>query len=139
MKTWRVCECSACDLIWPTHIWTCLKCGAPTGMPGFDVAVVPDPRENRDGLVGESHGDTSRLAALKVRPKTGTQRARVLAFIEGYSEGFTREELSRCLGMPPNTLRPRVRELIDGGHVVVADHKVRNSDGHFVEVLVAAR
>jgi hypothetical protein len=63
--------------------------------------------------------ETSRQAALVNYPKSGTQRARILRTIVQGADGRTREELASLLGLPDNSVRPRVRELIDGGWIVV--------------------
>ena len=98
------------------------------------------PNENEPGKVSRQHGDTARLAALQVRPRTGSQRARVLDLIQSFNEwGLTRDEISQILSLSPNTVRPRVRELVEGGHVVVSDQRRKTVTGADAEVLVASR
>lgn len=64
---------------------------------------------------------TSRDAAAKVLPKTGTQRRAVLdAIVEAYTRGHggaTDPELQRHLSLPPNSMRPRRVELAQAGLV----------------------
>lgn len=63
--------------------------------------------------------DTSRLAALRARPNSGTQRAKILDFIERRGPyGATDEEIQASLGLSPNSERPRRVELVTGGWVV---------------------
>jgi hypothetical protein len=62
--------------------------------------------------------ETSRLAALKVRPVSGTQRAAVLAFLLACNgRGATDDEISEGMGLSPNSVRPRRVELVEGGWV----------------------
>lgn len=104
------------------------------------LAEASDPARDTPGLVSTRHGDTARLAALKVRPRTGSQRHRVLAFIESCTEGgATRDEIAHALGMSPNTVRPRVRELLDGGHVRASEARRETALGNLAEVIVGAR
>ena len=58
---------------------------------------------------------TSRAAARRVRPKAGTQRARVLAFLEAppwCDTGATREEIAFQLRIPLQSVCARVNELM---------------------------
>lgn len=87
--------------------------------------------------------DTSREAALKAYPGFGTRkRAIVHALAERAEEGATRDELAKILDVSPNTIRPRVAELIAGGWVKVATSVTggsmtrRTETGHEAEVLV---
>lgn len=62
--------------------------------------------------------ETSRLAFLKARPKSGTQRARVLDWLLVCNgRGATDDELADALAMSPNSVRPRRVELVEGGWV----------------------
>lgn len=60
---------------------------------------------------------TSRNAALDAYPRQGTQRARIIDQLDGIPLGMTRDELAARLGMSPNTVRPRIVELMEGGWV----------------------
>ena len=59
---------------------------------------------------------TSVLAAQRVAPKAGTVRARILDMIR-LKDGLTRDELEQLLGISPNTLNPRLRELEEMGWI----------------------
>ena len=62
---------------------------------------------------------TSRAAALSVEPKTGTQRAIVLAFLRGCgSSGATDEQMQAQIPLSANTQRPRRVELVQARLVV---------------------
>ena len=50
------------------------------------------------------------------------------------SAGCTREEIERGTGLPGNTVRPRVVELLEHGAVRVSGHRA-NDRGRKVEVL----
>ena len=66
----------------------------------------------------QQHSATSRRAALDVYPHTGTQRARVLAFLKQHPvTGATDEEIGLALAMNPSSVRPRRIELVEGGWV----------------------
>jgi hypothetical protein len=117
-------------------------CKGRFGEP-FDVSRVDYDKVQRDlaGLVSKRHGETARKAALEVRPCTGTQRDRILRTIDlsGW-HGITRDELADRLSMSPNTVRPRVKELLDGGHIKVAlDYTRKSNLGRDSEVLVGRR
>lgn len=78
-----------------------------------------DPGENTVGQAHRDAGDTEQAAAERVRPRTGTQRRRVLAaFVRAYPEGRTDDELVAELGLTPNSVRPRRVELVRGGWLV---------------------
>lgn len=75
----------------------------------FDL-LRPEPgKARRDGA------PTSKLAALTVAPRTGTQRRRVLDAIA--TRPSTDDELQAALRMSGNTERPRRVELVDGGWI----------------------
>lgn len=62
--------------------------------------------------------ETSRLAALHVAPRSGSQRERVLvALRRAGKKGMTDDELSHELRLSPNSVRPRRLELVEGGWV----------------------
>ena len=64
---------------------------------------------------------TSRAAAFHVAPRTGTQRADVLAAVlhayDAWGTGYTDEEGIDTTGLNPSTYRPRRVELVQGGWV----------------------
>lgn len=62
---------------------------------------------------------TSVAAAERVKPKSGTQRWRVLrVVVDAGEEGVTDEEVQDRIGLPLNTVRPRRLELVEGGYVI---------------------
>lgn len=59
-----------------------------------------------------SDDDTSLAAAESIEPQTGTIRQQVLAFVkEQGATGATCDEVIVGLGLPGNTVRPRLWEL----------------------------
>lgn len=85
----------------------CPHCGQP--MPELadvhQLALGPFAKDS----------ETSRHAALDNFPKQGSQRERVLLSL--LERPATRDELVIRLRLRGNTIRPRVKELIDGGWV----------------------
>lgn len=82
---------------------------APAGptarTPPGEVALGPFARRS----------ETSRMAAIRNYPRSGTQRMKVLARVAQMGDaGATRDELIVWLGMPPNVCTPRVKELVQG-------------------------
>ncbi len=68
-------------------------------------------------------------AAAAVEPRTGTQRARVLAAIRtAGGDGLTDEEISARLGLSLNSARPRRLELVTA-RLVVASGRTRPTLG----------
>lgn len=59
--------------------------------------------------------DTRRAALLKIAPRTGTIRRRVLnEIVSRGKEGLTDDEIAERLDLSPNTARPRRVELVEG-------------------------
>lgn len=87
----------------------------------MEIAPVEDgekaelnPRVQQLGKFAR-RSETSRAGALDNYPRSGSQRDRVLRHVLVSGErGMTREELEQATGLGGNTIRPRVRELIDG-------------------------
>lgn len=101
------------------------------------MSELPQPGGDTEGLVSRHHGATAHLAAALVMPHTGTQRKRVLVAIWRAGEhGATRDELAARLGMSPNTVRPRVRELVEHGWVEPNGRTRPTPLGRLAEVLV---
>lgn len=72
--------------------------------------------ENRTGKFRRDGAETSKEAAHEVALRSGTQRFRVLEAVVLYgSTGATRDQISNYLKMTPNSVRPRVKELLEGG------------------------
>lgn len=74
-------------------------------------AQVTEPTE---GKVTRNPARTSAQAARRVMPRTGTQRARVLAYIVESGDA-TDFEIARDVELSSNSVRPRRGELIEGG------------------------
>lgn len=98
----------------------------------------------RDGPLGtaieekplphQHHSDTSRVAAEAFKPKAGTARAVVLAYLRAQGEdGATDKEMQEALGMPGSTQRPRRIELVSAG-IVGPCGKQRNGSTVWVAV-----
>lgn len=103
--------------------------------------VAADPEANTPGRARTGAKRTSSGAALAVEPRTGTQRRRVLDAVAAVARdartvGLTDVEVARSTGLPPNSARPRRKELVDGGWLedsgVTRDHHGRE---HIVWVL----
>jgi len=107
----------------------------------YDVGpAVALAKLNRVGLARRRAQETSRMAARAVAPRTGTQRWAILCLIgEAHSTsgfiGLTRDQIASWLAISPNTVRPRVKELIDGGFVRVADSAGKSREGRDAERL----
>ncbi len=72
---------------------------------------------------GHDHPETSHMAAARVWPKTGTQRAKILKLLyDLWPGGQTDEEIQIRLGMPANSERPRRIELTRMGWVTDTFH-----------------
>lgn len=59
-----------------------------------------------------NHTETSKAAAEKMRPHAPRDRERILWALQENTEGLTRDEVAAFTGINPNTVRPRVLELI---------------------------
>lgn len=82
----------------------------------FTADGRPDPALN-GVLVRNDARATSRNAALRAYPRSGTARGRILNLLTNISDGLTDDEISAALAMPPNTARPRRVELVAAGWV----------------------
>lgn len=89
-------------------------------LPERAVDQLRDPAE-KAMLPFASESELSRMAALQAYPRQGTQRQKIIGKLAEHPEGWTRDQLAAILGMSPNTVRPRVVELIAGGWVREAD------------------
>lgn len=72
--------------------------------------------------------ETSIEAAESIKPTAGTLRKKVLEFIQNVGPA-TDEEMQRALKMPPNTQRPRRRELVLSGHLMDSGEKRKTDSG----------
>src|SRR5688500_16897058 len=70
--------------------------------------------ENRRGKVRADAAETSTKAAVAVAPKSGTQRAAILAELLDAPFGLTDPELAEATGIAMNSVRPRRVELVEG-------------------------
>jgi hypothetical protein len=61
--------------------------------------------------------ETSRAAAIRAYPQQGSHRRRILFAIARAPEGLTRDEIEDRVKLGGNTVRPRVRELIEDGYI----------------------
>lgn len=84
-----------------------------TALSALQAGAVGD----RDAKLRRDASGTSRAAAKRVLVKTGNQRGRVLLAIASTPLGLTDWELSRLLGIQPNSLRPRRGELADQEYI----------------------
>lgn len=99
---------------------------------GEPIPELSDPDELELGPFARE-SEASRKAALEAYPKQGTQRWRILMVLT--AGGQTRDELANALGLSPNTIRPRVRELIEGGWVEESERTRPSSAGQPAAVL----
>lgn len=75
--------------------------------------------EDRPGKVGRKHPATAKKAALNVAPRTGTQRWKILNFVQNMGAyGATDDEMIVGLGMLHQSVGPRRLELVEGGFLV---------------------
>lgn len=107
---------------------------------GEDFLIVPAAGKADDVALGHfaRESETSRQAAIAAYPRTGKGRWRIMTHIARHGDyGRTRDELAADLRMSPNTIRPRVKELLEGGWLeVTADTRLTPS-GQRAEVLAA--
>lgn len=100
----------------------------------MEVEELSDPDAKSLGAFARD-SETSRQAALAVYPRQGTDRWKILYLLDLASKsgmpGHTRDEIARHVGLPGNTVRPRVRELMDGGWV----EQARDEDGKLIRRL----
>lgn len=84
---------------------------------------------------------TSAAAAAAVEPRTGTQRHALLTAVARVSRdpalgGLTDVELAAATGIRPNSLRPRRKELVDGGWLTDSGRtRQHHGNEHIVWVL----
>lgn len=88
----------------------------------------PDPARQAT-TTGAAHPETSRQAAERVMPRTGTQRRRVLAALQGFPDGMTDEELQTRLGLRLQSEIPRRFELVRDGWVKDSGRRRQTSSG----------
>lgn len=82
--------------------------------------------------------ETSRIAALRITPRSGSTRRRVLFFIvEQGVTGATDDEIASALRLSPNTARPRRVELLEGFWVADSHNRRDSFYGNPATVWVA--
>ena len=92
----------------------------------------------KSGLFRHDHPDTSRDAARAVRRYGTNLRTLVHSWLVGRGEsGATDEEMQSLLAIPPNTQRPRRRELQTKGLVVDSGNRRLTRSGRKAIVWVA--
>lgn len=129
----------------PGHLSEALDdLGVRRGEP-FLISTADDGLEeldaNADGKFRADGSTTSRNAALAVYPRSGTDRYAIFMAIAASGEvGRTRDELAGELKMSPNTVRPRVVELLDNDWLEVAELRTRKTvTGADSEVLILSQ
>lgn len=80
---------------------------------------------------------TSLKAYRAIKPFLNGKRAQIYEFVEKRPNGATRQEISRALGEPINSVCGRVNELLGRGYLVVVGTKKDAVTGHSVEILKA--
>jgi hypothetical protein len=91
---------------------------------------IPDPERP---LLGRHHTDghdTELVAAARVAPRSGTQRAAVLAMLRSYPDGLTDYELWSVggIGARPHVPGTRREELIADGWPITDTGRRRRTD-----------
>lgn len=87
----------------------------------------------------QAHSPTSRAAALKVLPRTGSDRARILDLIRAAGDrGVTSEEAQLALKLSHQTGSARVAELLQGGLIIESGRTRPTTKGYEADVLVVA-
>lgn len=118
-------------------IGTILPVQQPAGAPSSDPGATGPGKVRRDARA------TSRAAALHVLPRTGNQRRRVLDAIVQVARnpavvGLTDVQIAHSTGIKPNSVRPRRRELVEGGWLEPAETtREHHGEEHTVWVLTA--
>lgn len=93
---------------------------------------LSDPEQQQLGPFARD-SQTSRKAALDNYPRQGSQRMRILNALD--MENATREELGERMSIPDNSIRPRVKELIEGGWIEESDHTRPTQTGSDAAIL----
>jgi hypothetical protein len=101
---------------------------------------LSDPGARTRGRTHRAGRDTERAAAELIEPKTGTQRAAVLAAIAAAPDGLTDEQIADTTGLYLYSAAPRRTELVKGGWVHDSGERRTTSRGTpaVVWVLTAA-
>lgn len=82
--------------------------------------------------------DTSVEAAIAIAPRLNHLQAFVLNTIRcAGHRGMTRDEIETTVSLRGNTIRPRVKELLSQGAIVVGPETRVTASGRRAEVLIA--
>lgn len=95
-----------------------------------------DVSEDRPGPSHHNAPETSAQAALANAPRSGTQRARVLAALVRYG-GMTDDDIGTLLNLSGNAVRPRRGELVAAGFVKDSGDRMPSDMGNPAVVWVA--
>ncbi len=80
---------------------------------------------------------TSEQAAKAISDSAAPLCRQVLRLIRDHGvNGLTREELETVSGLKGNTIRPRVRTLMDAGLIIASDEVRRTASGQRAQVLI---
>lgn len=115
--------------------WAEAKAG-PRPAPASPRRRLDEPRE---GMARRTDPETSRRAARDVKPRSGTQRGRLLAVIANSGpQGMTSEEASEAAGVSfSRSSGPRIAELLREGYIRDTGQTRPGSLGSDQRVLVA--
>lgn len=97
-----------------------------------------DPAVNKEGPSPKGNA-TSKLAALRNWPRSGTQRNRILEMVLANHAGMTRDEIHAKSGLVWQTVGPRVLELVQGGWLVETPQRRKTRRGDDSIVLVPSQ
>jgi len=87
----------------------------------------------------QSHSETSRAAAERIKLTVGTGRRKVYDFFQHQGiAGATDQEIQIALGMSGDTVRPRRGELVQAGLVVKRNLTRKTTSGFDADVHVIA-
>ena len=79
--------------------------------------------------------ETSAKAYRAIKPFLNGKRAQIYEFMKKRPNGATRQEISRALGEPINSVCGRVNELVAQGYLAVIGTKKDAVTGHSAEIL----
>ena len=108
------------------------------GQPDLFGGLSPRPESTYRSAAYQPRSETSRAAARLVRPKVGTQRAYVLAYIESTGRtGSTMHEAAGALRLPLSSMCARFSELSERGLIRRTDVVRETEYGKLAGVYVA--
>lgn len=135
-------------LVWPdgkmisdgSDVWFSCSRHKGTLITPVEDPVLSDLDEKVLGPFARD-SETSRQASIKAYPKQGTQRWRIVEYLNrrpkvGKGSGATRNELAYVLDLTENSIRPRVKELLEGGWIIATDRTRQTDMACDAEVLV---